>query len=148
MKISFGPDFGYFLWSLIIGFAMAFGYDFFRAGRRKNTANFIVISEDVIFVIAGAVAVMIMTYIVNNGVLRFYSIFSVALGFVIYRLIFKDRIVRIILFLWDKIKKSAQWIFKMVMLPVGGICKVLGKPVVFVVARIKVKSNKKTEKNL
>lgn len=146
MEISFGPDFGYFFWSLIIGFAMAFGYDFFRAGRRKNTAVFIVISEDILFVIAGGIAVMIMTYIVNNGVLRFYSIFSVALGFVIYRLVFKDRIVRLILFLWDKIKKSAQWIFKVIMLPVGGICKVLGTPFIFIVARIKVKSNKKTEK--
>lgn len=146
MEVSFGPDLGYFFWSLIIGLVMAFGYDFFRAGRRKNTADFIVISEDILFVIAGGAAVMIMTYVVNNGVLRFYSIFSVALGFFIYRLVFKDRIVKLFLFLWDKIKKFAQWIFKVIMLPMRAINKVMGKPFIFIVARIKVKSNKKTAK--
>ena len=125
----------YFLaYSVIMGIAITFVYDFILIGRKIIRHNLFFISlEDFLFWAACAVAVFYMLYKENNGILRWFAVFGAALGMLLYKKIIGVRFVKLISVLIQKeihiISKILGFIFR----PLGwlvkktmGFCRFLG----------------------
>ena len=115
----------YFLaYSVIMGIAITFVYDFILIGRKIIRHNLFFISlEDFLFWAACAVAVFYMLYKENNGILRWFAVFGAALGMLLYKKIIGTRFVKLISVLIQKeihiISKILGFIFR----PLGWLAK-------------------------
>ncbi len=127
-----------------------FLYDFLRISRRLfNCPDFLVNLEDILFSVLSAVLVFYVTYLKNDGEIRWQTAVGLLLGIVLYLFIVKDRWVKIgcviMRFLARILEKILKIILKPVMIFVGAIsrpCKVVfwysGKGIKFLKIRGKI----------
>ncbi len=146
MKVMTGPDLNYFLWSVALGGVLALLYDALRLSRRIiRTADILVNIEDILFIILAGSACAYTAYTVNNGSFRIYGLISTVLGFFIYRLLLKDRLVNVLMLIYGFIQRIFLLIGRALLFVVRFVLKIVGKPL-FIVKRLPVFHSKKCEK--
>ncbi len=129
MELKLGATVSYFLWSLLAGGVLALVYDFFRSSRRLFvTSVFGINLEDVLFFLFFSFMMFWIAYDKNDGQLRFQGFLGTFFGFGFYRLIFRDVIVKILVFLSKQAVKFTFVIINIILLPCRVICKILAKP--------------------
>ncbi len=140
MEVRYGPYPWYFLWSFVLGVALAAVYDLLRLSRRIiKTSDLIVNLEDILFLLVSGVTVLASAYINNNGELRAYGFLGTVLGFVVYRLLFGMRIVDLLALIYNALKTIVCKVVGIILLPVRAIIKITGKPI-FVTIGTKAKN--------
>lgn len=129
MHITYGVDLSYFIWSFAGGAVLALIYDIFRTMRRVSRASvFGINAEDMLFLVFAGALMFYIAYTQNNGRLRWHGFLGTVCGFLAFRIIFRDRIVKCMTFVYGLFAAAAMWIIKAVMLPVQLICRMISKP--------------------
>lgn len=106
-----------------------FFYDFLRIRRRICTVpDFLVNIEDFIFAALSSVVVFYVTYLKNNGEIRWQTAAGLVLGIGLYVIIIKDRFVKAVCAVWHIVVKITVKIVKILLTPFVVILKVLLKP--------------------
>ena len=133
MEVTFGVNISYFLWSLLTGAVLALAYDLLRAVRRIiRTSAFGVNLEDILFFLLAGALMFWLAYDKNGGRLRWQGILGTAAGFALYRAVFQDWIVKILVRGYDILVQIFLWILKIVLFPVRIVYKILEKPFVII----------------
>lgn len=129
MGMKLGITLEYFLWSFLAGLILAFLYDFLRTSRQIFFVSVIGINiEDILFLGFSALIHFLLAYYKNNGELRFQSFVGSTLGFFLYRKVFRNIIVKLMLLMSDFITRSFVFIVKIFCFPLRVIYRVLAKP--------------------
>ncbi len=129
MELKLGATVSYFLWSLLAGGVLALVYDLLRSSRRLFvTSVFGINLEDIFFFLLFGLIIFWIAYDKNNGQLRFQGFLGAFVGFGIYRLVFRDVIVKILVFLSKQMVKLISFIINIILFPCHIVCKVLAKP--------------------
>ncbi len=97
-------DSSLFLWSIVLGFLFGLFYEFFRFLRLALPHTTLMIAtEDLLFFFPVTVIFLLFTFAMSDGVVRYFSVFGVILGFLLYLttlgkilLFFSDAILRLI----------------------------------------------------
>ncbi len=112
------------LWkALTTGMVLIFVYDLLRIIRRLIPHGTIWVSvEDFLFWIGSAITVFAMLYRENDGYLRAFSIGGVALGMILYSLLFSRFVVKGSVFVLEKV-------LYLLLRPLVCACRLLLKPV-------------------
>lgn len=130
MEVKYGPYPWYFIWSFVLGLGLAFIYDLLRLSRRVIKTNDLVINiQDIIFLILSGVGAACIAYAVNNGQMRVYALLGTVLGFTVYRMIFKMRIVSLFEVLLSATGRLLMFVGKILLMPIRFAVRVIGKPV-------------------
>ena len=129
MEATFGVKLGYFLWSLALGGGLAFVYDVLRSGRRiaKNSVLRVNLEDLLFFLLAGAL-LFFLAYDKNGGRLRWQGFLGTISGVSIYYLIFRDRIVRAMVWSSQALMTLVLWVVKILLFPVRIVYRILAKP--------------------
>ena len=132
MEATFGVKLGYFLWSLALGGGLAFVYDVLRSGRRiaKNSVLRVNLEDLLFFLLAGAL-LFFLAYDKNGGRLRWQGFLGTISGVSIYYLIFRDRIVRAMVWSSQALMTLVLWVVKILLFPVRIVYRILAKPFFF-----------------
>lgn len=129
MELRLGVTVYYFLWSLLSGFILAFVYDFFRSKRRIVKTSVIGVNlEDIIFFMVSSVLFFWIAYAKNNGIIRLQGFIGFFAGFWIYRMLFRDIMVRIMIFFTEIIVKFVVLILRVFLFPIRVAYGFLAKP--------------------
>ena len=129
MEVKFGATVGYFLWSLLAGGVLALIYDLLRSSRRLyKTSVFSVNMEDVLFSIVAGGLLFWIAFSKNDGRIRFQGFLGVFLGFWMYRKLFRDRIVRVMVWVYQKTVQLLVAMLRIVLFPVQLVYRMLAKP--------------------
>ena len=149
MEVKFGPDLGYFLWSLALGLALAAGYDILRFSRRIiRTADIVVNIEDILFIIMSGGLIVAEAYLINNGIFRIYSLISAALGFAVYRFILKDRLVRLLAAVYSGLCRAVKFAARILLFPLRLAVRIVGKPLIVTVGSAAGKMRRRAKKRV
>ncbi len=106
-----------------------FFYDFLRIHRRiRRIPDFMVNLEDFIFAALSAIAVFYITYVKNNGEIRWQTAGGLILGGGLYMFLIRDRFVRAVCFVWGKTVRIIIKILRVLLAPVVFIGKIILKP--------------------
>ena len=97
-------DSSLFLWSMVLGFVFGLIYEIFRFLRLALPHTTLMTAvEDLLFFFPVTMTFLLFTFAVSDGVVRYFSVCSVVLGFLIYLttlgkilLFFSDAILRLI----------------------------------------------------
>ena len=129
MDKTFDAGAGYFLWSLFTGVVLAFVYDIVRVTRRiKSTSDRAVNFEDILYVIFAGIMILFTAFYKNNGQLRWQGFIGTFMGVFAYCAVFKNRVVNLIVAIWEGIVKVMLVIVKVLLFPVRITYKILKKP--------------------
>ncbi len=128
MKIKFGADITYFLWSVGTGFIFAVVYDFIRSLRKVlKTPDVLINIIDMLLLLVCGFLMIIEAYWVNNGEFRIYSVLCAGLSFLLYRLIMGNLLAlifgRFIKTLFKGIEKTARFLI----IPIKTVIKIFRK---------------------
>lgn len=125
MVVKYGPYPWYFIWSFLLGVGLAVFYDLLRLSRRIiKTSDFVVNIEDIIFLMLSGIGISYVSYLTNDGTFRFYAMFGMIFGFVVYRLIFEVHIVNVL----ERILKAAEKLL-------GVAIRLISMPLCFVLCK-------------
>lgn len=117
------------MWMVLCGSGIMFCYDFLRIRRRIcKVPDFLVNIEDFIFAALSAVVVFYVTYLKNNGEIRWQTAAGLLLGIGLYMFIIKDRLVKAVCAIWHIAVKITVKIVKILLSPFIVILKILLKP--------------------
>lgn len=145
MKVTFGVDLGYFLWSLVLGAVLALLYDVLRSGRRLVPGSVLRVNlEDVFFVLFAGVLFFFIAYDKNGGCLRIQGFLGTGIGIFGYYVVFRDRMVRGMVWVSQLVMQVFCWVLRVVLLPVRVVFRLLSKPFL-VIAWYSKKSMDKVE---
>lgn len=119
------------------GFAIGLLFDFFRILRKSfKTSDIITYIEDIVFWTLSGIIVLYSIFIFNNGEIRIYMFLAILLGIIIYMLLLSSYIIKINVFIINKIKKAIKLIINTIKIPLNLILRVikriLFKPVSFI----------------
>ncbi len=129
MEVKLGATVSYFLWSFFAGVLLALLYDCFRSSRRIfRTSVLGVTFEDVLFFLIAGGVLFVTAFYKNGGRLRFQGFGGVIFGFLLYRRLMKDRIVRMMVWIYQKAVCLFIFILKIILFPLRMVSKVLSKP--------------------
>ncbi|MEE1013352.1 MAG: spore cortex biosynthesis protein YabQ [Clostridia bacterium] len=129
MEATFGVKLGYFLWSLALGGGLAFVYDVLRSGRRIAKNSVIRVNlEDMVFFLLAGVLLFFLAYDKNGGRLRWQGFLGTVLGVSIYYLIFRDSVVRAMVWVSQALMTLVLWLVKIFLFPVCIVYRILAKP--------------------
>ena len=110
------------------GFLM-FLYDFLRISRRLfNFPDFLVNLEDILFSALSAVLVFYVTYLKNNGEIRWQTAVGLMLGIMFYIFIVRDRWVKIGCIIIRFFAKVFAKILKITLKPVMIFVRAISRP--------------------
>ena len=124
----------YFLLSMLCGALAAAAYDFLRARRReKNVRAVFVYIEDVLCLIVLGLLAYALAFSENAGVIRWYSLFGIALGALILKLVLGDRLMRLFRKIYGMFVRVFCLIVKIVLAPLRFISKLIRRPIGVVV---------------
>ena len=133
MEIAYPVGIDYFLWSLLTGAVLALLYDILRAVRKMTGGSgFSVNTEDILFFLLAGISMFVLAFYKNSGQLRWQGFLGTIAGFVIYRCIFKNFMIAVMVRFYSFIIRIVTGILKAVFMPVQLICKILKKPFVVV----------------
>lgn len=117
-----------FLIFTLNGFVIGLLFDFFRILRRSfKTNDIITYIEDIIFWIISGFIVLYSIFIFNNGEIRLFMFLAIAIGIILYILLLSNYIIKINVYIIDKIKKIVLFILKIILIPIKFIFKILRK---------------------
>ncbi len=123
----------FLLWSLAAGGAIALLYDILRTSRRVvKTPDAVITLSDALFILAATLMLLCTAFFKNGGEVRWYGILATVLGFVLYKLIFKDFFVRLFVRAVGIIKQIIIFLLKIIFFPIKIIFRIFGRPVRFV----------------
>ncbi|MDD6797410.1 MAG: spore cortex biosynthesis protein YabQ [Bacteroides sp.] len=107
-------EWGYLLASMMWGMALALCYDFIRIFRRivAHSGTVWIFVEDIVFWMCCGFAVFHVTFLINDGIVRSFSIVGFILGAFIYRVATNDWLVEIITVLVNFILKPLKILIK------------------------------------
>ena len=131
-----------FLVFIINGIIIGILFDFFRILRKSfETSDFTTYIEDILFWILTGVSILFTLFKFNNGEIRLYMFFAIAIGILLYILIFSSHFIKInvsiIVLLKNVIKKLIFYIYIPIRFILRLVKKILFKPVSFIIINIR-----------
>ena len=131
-----------FLVFIINGIIIGIFFDFFRILRKSfKTSDFSTYIEDLLFWILTGFSILFTLFKYNNGEIRLYMFLAIAIGILLYMLIFSSYIIRInvsiILLLKKLFKKIIYFIFIPIKFILKIVKKIIFKPISFIFINIK-----------
>lgn len=124
----------YFLLSVLCGALAAAAYDFLRARRReKNVRAVFVYIEDVLCLIILGLLAYALAFSENAGVVRWYSLFGIALGALILKLVLGDRLMNFFRKLYGVFVRVFCLIVKIISAPLRLFSRLIKRPIGVVV---------------
>lgn len=122
-----------FLCTVLGGMIVGFVYDLFRVSRKTiKTNNIIVYFEDLIFWLLVSIIIFGVLFVSNAGEIRGYALMGIVLGVIIYAFILSEYVVRLLIVSIEIIKKILVTLYKIIMVPVRIITKIIYYPVVYI----------------
>lgn len=113
-------------YSFFLGVYGSFLYDLLRVFRRVIAHHsFWVDVEDLLFWMYCTVKAFLIMQQVNNGILRWFAIFGVVCGIVLYCKLISPVFVKYATKFFSLIKKWIIWLFKLILHPFAGACRYL-----------------------
>lgn len=132
---------------ILNGFIIGILYDIFRILRKSfKTVDFITYIEDIVFWILTGLILLYSIFKFNNGELRLYIFLGIALGAILYNLIFSNVFVKINVKIILFVKKIIDFLLiKPIKCVLKLIRRILFKPISFIFINIRknVKNIKK-----
>jgi len=129
MQTTLSSQIEFFIWTLIAGVSLGALYDLFRALRKMRKSGVrAIIFQDVVFLIITALVIFASAYFINDGEMRWYGIFGVICGFIIYRVTVGDAVLNALVAFTRFLIKTVLVIIKILLFPVKIIYKILKKP--------------------
>ena len=131
-----------FLVFIINGIIIGILFDFFRILRKSfKTKDLVTYIEDFIFWILTGFSILFTLFKFNNGEIRLYMFLAIAIGVLLYMLIFSSYIIKInvsiIIFLKNFIRKILFYIFIPIKLILSIVKKIVFKPISFIFINIR-----------
>lgn len=131
-----------FLVFIINGIIIGIFFDFFRILRKSfKTSDFSTYIEDLLFWILTGFSILFTLFKYNNGEIRLYMFLAIAIGILLYMLIFSSYIIKInvsiILLLKKLLKKIIYFIFIPIKFILKIVKKIIFKPISFIFINIK-----------
>ena len=131
-----------FLVFIINGIIIGILFDFFRILRKSFKTNDITTYiEDFLFWILTGFSILFTLFKFNNGEIRLYMFFAIAIGILLYMLIFSSYIIKInvsiIVFLKKIVKKILYYVFMPILFLLKVLKKIVFKPISFIFINIK-----------
>ena len=134
MEVQFGVSVGYFLWSLLLGFVLAFLYDLLRTARRIfHAAVWVVNLEDIFFFLLCGLLLLWTAYEKNSGRLRWQGFLGAGAAFFGYRHLLKEHMVCFLTGLYEKIVQGICAAVRLILFPVRLVYRSLSKPFYIIV---------------
>ena len=134
MEVQFGISIGYFLWSLLLGFVLAFLYDLLRTARRIfHAAVWVVNLEDIFFFLLCGLLLLWTAYEKNSGRLRWQGFLGSVAAFFAYRHLLKEHMVCFLTGLYEKIVQGICAAMRLILFPVRLVYRILSKPFYIIV---------------
>ena len=132
-----------FLCGVIIGIF----FDIFRILRKSfKTPDLVTYIEDIIFGIITGVFLIFILFVLNNGQLRFYIFFGLALGIILYLITLSKIFIKINVTVITTIKKIIIKILTIIFYPCKKIIKSILKPFrILIINTKKIFKIKKTQ---
>lgn len=121
MVVSLQYELVTFFSSIILAFSLGVLYDFFRAIRKCTKVTLV---WDIIMWILVLFLTCAVWFWVQNGEVRWYMILGLFFAGVIYLLTVSYYVFFLISFLMDKICRIFGLIFKILLTPLGFLCKI------------------------
>ena len=129
MELKLGATISYFLWSLAAGIMLAFLYDFLRSSRKIFKTSVLGVNiEDILFLIGTGCFIFWLGYDKNNGIVRVQGLLGLLLGFWLYRKLFRDYIVRFIVWVSGVLVRTFLIVVRIILYPLKVIFRILSKP--------------------
>lgn len=140
-----------FLIFVLDGFIIGLLFDFFRILRKTfKTSDIITYIQDILFWILTGLIVLYSIFVFNNGEMRIYIFLGILIGIVLYILLFSKYVIKINVFIINKIKWFILIILKIIFMPFKFIFNILKKsllkPISFIFINIKKDMYKITKK--
>lgn len=141
-------------------------FDFFRILRKTfKTSDLTTYIEDLLFWILTGIIILYSIFIFNNGEIRLFMFLGMAVGILLYMLLFSSYVIKINVIIINFFKKILSKIFIFLSLPFRYfyklIRKIFFKPISFIIINIRKnstnlfkniikisKNNKKSENNV
>ena len=120
MQISeaIGNEAVFFLLSVLEGMGLVFVYDIFRIVRRiLKHGNIWIGIEDIFYWIFCTIAVFLLLYQTNDGMMRAFTFFGILLGMAIYYFLFSRFVIKISVLLFGGILKGLHKVFRVLLKP-------------------------------
>ena len=135
----------------ITGFIIGILFDFFRIQRKVfKTYDIITYIQDILFWILTGLIVLYSIFVFNNGEMRIYIFLGILIGIILYVLLFSKYVIKINVFIINKIKWFISIILKIIFMPFKFIFNILKKsllkPISFIFINIKKDMYKITKK--
>ena len=129
MGITLEMQIEFFVWSVITGLFSGFIYDFFRTVRvMAKPKNSTIIVHDILFLVILALGAFVLSFTVGRGELRLFEFIGIFCGFILYRWMFKDSVIKILIRTVKSLIKISIFVIKIVIFPLKIIYKILEKP--------------------
>lgn len=123
----------------IDGFAIGLLFDFFRILRKSfKTSDFVTYIQDTLFWILTGLLVLYSIFTFNDGQIRLFMFLGIFIGVTLYILTLSKYVIKINVFIIQKIKNTIKFIFTILVYPF----KIFYKPIIFLSINIK-KTTKK-----
>lgn len=140
-----------FLIFVLDGFIIGLLFDFFRILRKTfKTSDIITYIQDILFWILTGLIVLYSIFVFNNGEMRIYIFLGILIGIILYVLLFSKYVIKINVFIVNKIKWFISIILKIIFMPFKFIFNILKKsllkPISFIFINIKKDMYKITKK--
>lgn len=113
-------------------------FDFFRILRKSfKTNDFITYIEDLLFWILAGTSILYFIFVYNNGEIRLFMFLGIAIGLVLYMLIFSSLFIKINVTIIVFMKNIFIKVFTIVLIPFKFLKKIFFKPISFIFINIR-----------
>ena len=124
-----------FLVFFAVGVISAFIYDTFRVSENITPSGMVsVVIRDVLFWLVITVFVFVISLKYNNGEIRFFMLWGVFLGSVVYFCTVSRYVVKILVFIINLLKKALLLLLNILLMPLKLILRLINKPVFYVMS--------------
>lgn len=136
-----------FLVFVVIGLIIGLLFDIFRILRISfKTKDVVTYIEDILFWIITGILVLYSIFIFNNGEIRFFIFIGIAIGVILYIMLFSSYIIKYSVYIINFIKKVTGIIFNIILIPLRYLRKIFKKiffkPISFITINIRKFANK------
>ncbi|MDR1100847.1 MAG: spore cortex biosynthesis protein YabQ [Clostridiales bacterium] len=138
MEVTVASQFFVFVGSLVCGFILGIIFDLFRIHRRFfRVGKKITTIQDIMFGIIAALVVLQFMLAANDGEVRAFELASIGIGGLIYFAFLSRVCTKICMILIGVIRKTADFLFKVVLFPVLLVYKILRRPCILAIGLTK-----------
>ena len=127
-----------FLIFIVNGILIGILFDFFRILRKSfKTKDIITYIEDLLFWILAGTSILYFIFVYNNGEIRLFMFLGIAIGLVLYMLIFSSLFIKINVSIITFLKNIFIKIFTIILIPFKFLKKMFFKPISFIFINIR-----------